>query len=353
MRRRTILLGSVAGVLGLTGLSACSTSTPQAPGSSGTDESAGTGAGADARTIEHRYGATKITGVPQRVVSVGITEQDYLLALGIAPVGVREWFGGFDGALAPWAREKLGDQELPTVLPAAGLAPEQVAALRPDLILGINSGLTQEEYDTLSKIAPIIAQPSDVDYGATWQELTLTTGAALGRTEEAEAMVADVEAQLEDAKSQLPADRTALLAAVIDDGFQVYSDGPAPQFLQSLGLSIPEGAAAAITAIGGEAAPVSAERTELLEADALVLGLYGIEAAALAQQPTYAALDVVKEDRVVTMTELSRTNVAITFATVLSLPIAIEEMVPRLSAALDGDPGTAPAPTATLKDEIP
>lgn len=54
-----------------------------------------------------------------------------------------------------------------------------------------------------------------------------------------------------------------------------------------------------------------------------------------------------------TMTELSRTNVAITFATVLSLPIAIEEMVPRLSAALDGDPGTAPAPTESLEDEIP
>ncbi len=82
--RRTLF--RAAGVLGLgVGLSACGGggSTP-APAESG----------AAARSVAHTYGSTEITGTPQRVVTVGLTEQDYVLALGLTPVGVRGWFGG-------------------------------------------------------------------------------------------------------------------------------------------------------------------------------------------------------------------------------------------------------------------
>ena len=43
--------------------------------------------------IEHAYGETIVQTAPQRVVSVGYHEQDFLYALGVAPVGVHEWFG--------------------------------------------------------------------------------------------------------------------------------------------------------------------------------------------------------------------------------------------------------------------
>lgn len=58
-------------------------------------------------TIRHVFGETKIPGPPQRVVSAGFTEQDDLLALGVVPVAVTEWFGGEPFAVWPWAQPRL------------------------------------------------------------------------------------------------------------------------------------------------------------------------------------------------------------------------------------------------------
>ena len=62
------------------------------------------------------------------------------------------------GHIFPWAEEALGDAELPEVLSDVdGIQVEKVAALAPDLIVGLYSGMTQAEYDLLSQIAPVVA----------------------------------------------------------------------------------------------------------------------------------------------------------------------------------------------------
>ena len=59
---------------------------------------------------------------------------------------------------------------------------EKIAALKPDLILALYAGLTEDDYKTLSQIAPTVAQPGGyVDYGIPWQELTRTVGRIVGR----------------------------------------------------------------------------------------------------------------------------------------------------------------------------
>src|SRR5215217_5287991 len=123
-------------------------------------------------TIEHKFGATTITEAPERVVVAGLREQDALLALGVVPVATTEWYGNHPGAIFPWAEKALGDAPLPTVLGFTdGIQFEKIAGQRPDLILAIYSGLKQKDYDTLSKIAPTIAQPKgEVDWGSSWQE---------------------------------------------------------------------------------------------------------------------------------------------------------------------------------------
>jgi len=87
-----------------------------------TEPSTGAGAATDAFpiTIAHSFGETTIPAEPQRVVTVGQTDQDAVLALGVAPVATTEWYGEQPGALFPWAREKLGDRALPTVLQVKG-----------------------------------------------------------------------------------------------------------------------------------------------------------------------------------------------------------------------------------------
>ena len=175
-----------------------------AAGPPGTDTPATTAESAFPVTISHKYGETTIPAPPERVVSVGFTDQDALLAVGVVPVGIRDWYGDQPFATWPWAIDELGDAE-PTVLPSTELNFEQISALRPDLIIGITSGMTEQEYDTLSAIAPTIAQSGEyIDYGVPWQEATLVTGEATGHAAEAQALVDDVEAQIADVAADHP-----------------------------------------------------------------------------------------------------------------------------------------------------
>ena len=99
------------------------------------------------------------------------------------PVAVTKWFGDAPGYIFSWAMDALGDAELPEVLEDSnGVQVEKVAALAPDLIIGQYSGLTEKEYELLSKIAPTVAQSGDyADYGAPWDEMALTIGTAVGQ----------------------------------------------------------------------------------------------------------------------------------------------------------------------------
>src|SRR5690349_8160346 len=89
----------------------------------------------------HKFGTTTVPRRPERIVIVGVTEQDIVLALGYKPIATTEWYGKQPGAIWPWARKAMGNAR-PTVLDASdGLQFERIAALRPDLIIGTNAGM--------------------------------------------------------------------------------------------------------------------------------------------------------------------------------------------------------------------
>jgi iron complex transport system substrate-binding protein len=177
----------VAALLSALLLTACGSDDEGAPSTESTSTS-GVEAGALPVTIEHRYGSTTVEEPPERVVVAGLREQDALLALGVVPVATTEWYGEHPGAIFPWAEEALGDAPRPEVLDFTdGLEFEKIAGHRPDLIVAVYSGLTKKDYETLSKIAPTIAQPpGQVDWGSSWQDEILTVGRAVGKPKEAE-----------------------------------------------------------------------------------------------------------------------------------------------------------------------
>src|SRR4051812_7618079 len=194
MRSKTFLAAMLCGLLLLgCGSDEDTTSAPVATPSKAEP-------GAFPVTIEHKYGATTIKSEPRRVVVVGLREQDALLALGVVPVATTEWYGKHPGAIFPWAKAALGTAKVPTVLSSTdGIEIEKVAAQRPDLILGIYSGMTKKEYDALSRIAPVVAQPTgEVDYGSSWQEEQLLAGRAVGQLKRAEALVKKTEKVIAD-----------------------------------------------------------------------------------------------------------------------------------------------------------
>lgn len=290
-------------------------------------------------TIEHKYGSTTITETPQRIVTVGLTDHDALLALGIVPVGTSEWFGGYPGSIWPWAQDELEalGGEVPTAVGGESINFEAIAALQPDLILALYSGVTQEEYDLLTQIAPTVAQPEAyVDYGIPWQELTVAVGKAVGQATEAEALVSDVEAQFAQVQVDHPEFTNATsIVATPWQGIWVYGDQDVRgRFLTMLGFQLPAGLQEVTgTEFGGN---LSMERADLLDVD-VIIWLDAEEAEGELGGPVYQSLPVHTEGREVHLSSYNDPlGGATSFVSVLSLPFLLEGLAPQLADAMDG-----------------
>lgn len=300
-------------------------------------------------TIEHKFGSTTLTEAPQRVVSLGFTEQDPLLALGIVPVAVRYWYGDENDAIFPWAEDEAnGAQPVVLNMPYGTLNYEAILALQPDLISAVDSGISAEEYETLSQIAPTIAQlPDYVDFGMPWDETTRLIGAAVGKPEEAEALISHVEGLFEEARAQNPEFAGQEVAVAYNTGTdRTYGYYTAQdirgRFFTDLGFVIPE----ALNEIAGDSfyAYLDLERVDLLDRDLLVfLGLQFAEGGreAIEADPIIRRLAAVEEGRVLFVP--SEYDDALQFSTVLSLEYALEGIVPEVRVAL----GLPPLPEAT------
>ena len=290
-------------------------------------------------TVEHKFGSTTITAAPQRVVSLGYTEHDTLLALGITPVAVRYWYGDASDAIFPWAEDEAGGT-VPEVLnmPFGGLNYEAILALKPDLISAVDAGITQEEYALLSQIAPTIAQSGDyIDFGMPWQEATRLIGAAVGKTQEADAVVERVESLFAEVREENPAFAGKRVAVAYNYGeartygFYTAQDARG-RFFTELGFVIPD----ELVEIAGESyyADISAERIDLLDQDLLIfMGLQFADGGreAIEADPLISQLEAVQDGRVIFIPEAY--DDALQFSTVLSLEYAIEGLLPVLQAA--------------------
>ncbi|WEK61418.1 MAG: iron-siderophore ABC transporter substrate-binding protein [Candidatus Microbacterium colombiense] len=344
LSRSKALTALLTAALAATVLTSCAT-----PASTTDDSAPAADAGAFPATVEHAYGETTIPEQPQRIVSVGYTEQDTLWALGLEPVGVTDWYGDHEFASWPWADEARGDSEPEVLTTSDGLDFEAIALLDPDLIIGTNAGMTEEDYDRLSDIAPTIAHSGDYSmYFEPWDVQTLQIGEAVGLADEAQKLVDDIDAQFADAASAHPefADSSIVFLqnAIYDGAAIAYQDGLSTDFLTDLGFTIPADidAYAPKDDSGGQAY-IPVENLDVLNAaDVLIWGTESDDdITALEAQPFVTAIDAMKNDKVV-YTD-GTTAGAIYFTSPLSLPYVLKTLVPALADAVAGN---GPAHTA-------
>jgi iron complex transport system substrate-binding protein len=190
-RRAFLRLAGAAGVVAVAG--SCSSSKPN-PGN----------AGGGAVTIKHLFGQTVIKEPPKRVVSAGYTEQDDLLAVGVVPVAVTNWFGDQPFAVWPWAQPKLG-QAQPAVLSLEnGIPIDQIAALKPDLIVAINAGVDADTYQKLSAIAPTVPQSGDDAFFEPWKDQATTVGQAVFQADKMNSLIEAVDKQFAAVATKYP-----------------------------------------------------------------------------------------------------------------------------------------------------
>ena len=286
-------------------------------------------------TIEHALGSTTVSAPAQRVVTIGWSDQDAVLALGVQPVGTTEWFNEQPGAVFPWATAAAAGSKPEIVSNAGEINYEKVAALRPDLILALYEGLETSEYDKLSRIAPTVAHSAQFNaFGTPWQDMTLTTGRALGREQQAKDLIAGVEQKFAAVRTAHPqwAQKTMLVMATAESGsYGVFSpQDPKARFFADLGFRTqPPWLAGRVQ---NNVAKVSAEEYKLLDVDRLAWTSDPDTMKVLQADPIYNRLDVVRSGRVgyFDYTAPPFPGAAITFNTVLSIPYALDQVVPEL-----------------------
>ena len=200
------IIASVAAAATLFSVTACSTEESTSNESVSSADNANSAA--FPVTIEHAFSETTIEKAPERVATVGWANHEVPLALGVAPVGMSKSTWGDDNGngIMPWTEEKLKElgAETPTLFDETdGIPFEQVADTQPDVILASYSGLTQEDYNTLSKIAPVVAYP-DVPWTTSMEEMVEMNAEAIGKEDEGEKLVDDLDKQTEKALSKYP-----------------------------------------------------------------------------------------------------------------------------------------------------
>jgi iron complex transport system substrate-binding protein len=297
-------------------VAACS---PQKPGAVAQDGSV---------TVTHMFGETKVAAAPKRVVSAGYTEQDDLLAVGVVPIAVTNWWGDQPFGVWPWAQPKLGGAQ-PEVLDLGnGIQIDRIAAMKPDLIVATNAGIDEDTYKKLSEIAPTIPQSGQDAFFEPWKTQAAAIGRAAFKFDEMAALVKAVEDKFTEIAKNNPqfSGKKALLleGAIVGDAVNVLAPRWRSDFLTQMGLAIPD--------IGGtitrdQMAPM------LDSADVLIWSTESDDQqAALLADPTVASLRATTGNRnVFTGKDLAG---AIAFASPLSYPVVADQLTPALAKAL-------------------
>lgn len=294
-------------------------------------------------TIEHVYGETEIATEPERIVTVGLNDMDAVFALGKAPMASNTWFTG--EVVHPWSEEAAAaasTAETQILSTTYEVNFEAIAAADPDLITAIFFELSEQDYQTLSRIAPVIAWPAEFDaYETPWQEQVRQIGRALASSERADELVAEVESAYAAAAERHPEwdGASAVLTSQYTDGELLVYPGntPATSILELLGFVIPnEFSGDDLFDETYSVAALSAEQLELIDRDLIVsdADLDSLESSGYLALPTYQSLDAVQEGRVLYPPE--DVVDGLSFRTVLSMPWILEKLEDPIAAAFDG-----------------
>lgn len=290
-------------------------------------------------SFEHKFGTTTLEKKPERVVSLSFMNHDNLLALGVQPVAIRYWFGDHKYGVWPWAEALLTDEK-PTVLKGE-VNIEQLAALKPDVIEAMWSGISKEQYTLLSKIAPVVATlKGHEDYGTPWQTMALTTGKMVGKEARAKELVAAIENRTNAIRKAHPnwEGKTAVIAYHWGSAPGAYtSNDVRPQFLSGLGLTTPP-----IIDKGSKddtfLSPVSIEDLSPLESDVLIWFGYQDNLKSIRKLALRKTLKSHIDGREIYAEPMLAA--AFSHFSLLSLPYVLDTLVPEIESAIDGDPQT-------------
>jgi iron complex transport system substrate-binding protein len=287
---KTLLISAMVMIL----LVACSTkesgSSP-APSAAATEApTTAASASPDSKTqypivIKHAFGETTIPSKPERVATVQWANHDVVLALGVVPVGFSAAnFGVQDNSgLLPWTAKKLKELgvDKPNIYQDTdGLDFEAISDSKPDVILAAYSGIKKEDYDILSKIAPVVPYQTTA-WSTTWRDQVLYNATGMGMKAEGEQLIKDTEKLIKekaDLHPQMKGKKVVWVNFSAKDMSKLHLYTPADPrgaFLIELGMVYPESVTSKITDPTAYSLSLSAENADVLKDADLIIGYGG------------------------------------------------------------------------------
>ncbi|QCX81587.1 putative siderophore-binding lipoprotein YfiY precursor [Streptomyces sp. YIM 121038] len=306
----------------------------------GDDAAPAAAAGKFPVTVEHAFGSTKVEKAPKRVVTVGYTDDQTVLAFGTKPVGMTDQYPNPAGKSPdintqwPWVKDKWGDAKPDVIMKNGDSGPnyEKIAALRPDLIIAVYSEIDKAAYDKLSKIAPTVGRTKGEKepFSAPWQDNALHIAKALGQAEKGEKLVKDIQGKLDAAKKAHPefAKKNAVALSWYKDSVAPFTSTDVRGRLVT-GIGFQYQTKIDKVAGGKFFTVLSPERIDLVNTDRIFVINDKADQKALKKSELFSNLDAVKKGNVSYLldSEGPAVGAAISQGTLLSMPYAIDELV--------------------------
>lgn len=319
-------------------LTACSTSTSKEMKKDSTTSSADEEAPI---VIQHALGETVLKQKPERIVTIAWGNQDIALALGVVPVGFSAANYGVqdDSGMLPWTAEKLkelGEPEPIIFQDTDGLDFEAISDANPDVILAAYSGITQEDYDMLNEIAPVVAYP-EAPWVITWREQIMYNAKGMAMEEEGIKLISDIEQFMQDTVKKYPEVKGKKAAFTMFNAtdlskFYVYTlADPRGEMLEEIGMIYPESIQKAVTDSSSFYMEMSAENADVLD-DADILITYGHDKtlATLQADPILGKVPAIQNGAVVVIGDNTPLAAAGT-PSPLSIPYTMDEYLSLIS----------------------
>ncbi|MGW6583468.1 iron-siderophore ABC transporter substrate-binding protein [Streptomyces globisporus] len=304
------------------------------------DDTPAAAEGAFPVTVEHAFGSTEVKKAPQRVVTVGYTDDQAVLAFGIKPVGMVDQYPNPAGQSPdintqwPWVKDQWGDARPEVVMKNGDAGPnfEKIASLRPDLIIAVYSEVDKAAYEKLSKIAPTVGRTKGEKelFSAPWQDNAAHIAKALGKEKEGADLIKGIQTKLDAAKKANPdfAGQKAVALSWYKDSISAFTSTDVRGRLVT-GTGFTYQNEIDKIADGGFSTELSPERIDLIDVDRIFVVNDKADTEALKKFELFANLPAVKNDKVSYLldSEGPAVGAAMSQGTLLSLPYAIDELV--------------------------
>jgi iron complex transport system substrate-binding protein len=217
-----------------------------------------------------------------------------------------------------------------------GIPIDQIAGLKPDLIVAINAGVDADTYQKLSAIAPTVPQSGGDAFFEPWKYQAAAIGTAVFQSDQMKSLIDAVDKQFAAVAQKNPqwkGKNVLLMQGTLWQGTVVASmPGWRTDFLTEMGLVIPD----SIKGFGSDHRAVIPRDHIKAVLDSADVVIWSTESPndqkALLADPEVAASQATAQNRHIFTTKDQAG--AIAFSSPLSYPVVADQLPPQMSKIL-------------------